>query len=612
MPRIRKKTSNRGSTNDRRKLQTKVRESKKKKAKAAKKNPQWKSKQKKDPGIPNEFPYKDQLLAEVQEQRRLALEEKQQRKDAKKVKPATTNTTTEDDELDAVASIAAKHLVNAKATKRPVPPRQVEEEEEEEEEVPALVNKDLPTLKSVLEHADVLLEVLDCRDPLAFRSSELEKLAPSGRVVFLLNKIDTCPQEAVAAWAAQLRSQQPTVLFRSASAFIPQCQQEKGKGKGKLPADDAIGVDALLKALLPWAKDKGDEPLVVAVAGFTNAGKSSVINSVAKKAVLPTYSLATSSRGPTTTVLPQEVTIEEGGKKIRFVDAPGLMWVDSELTEESRARDILMRNKGRIDRLKEPTPAVVHIVSRANNEDLMLHYSLPAFSKGDVDAFLPGLARSHQLVKKRGTLDLVGASRVILREWNLGTLRWYTMPASRGPVDEGGDKGVLGALATRREMRKRGGLVKLSPGVVDTRLPSFEEPYSADNEDGDEGEEEEEAEEEDNTTLSDGDVEEEEEEEEEEEAPAPPLSSKQKRKRGKEDPLPPSKKVTFASAGTRKAQSKTKENTNHNRQPKVSASAPKPVEKLGRKVANTAPKSKPTKAKPDGDDTEAYDFGKFF
>ncbi len=30
----------------------------------------------------------------------------------------------------------------------------------------------------------------------------------------------------------------------------------------------------------------------------------------------------------------------------------------------------------------------------------MLHYSLPAFSKGDVDAFLPGLARSHQLVKK--------------------------------------------------------------------------------------------------------------------------------------------------------------------------------------------------------------------
>ncbi|KAK0467843.1 P-loop containing nucleoside triphosphate hydrolase protein [Desarmillaria tabescens] len=617
MPRIRKKTSNRGSTNDRRKLQTKVRESKKKKAKAAKKNPQWKSKQKKDPGIPNEFPYKDQILAEVQEQRRLALEEKQQRKDAKKAKPTTTTEEDEPKGFDPVASIAAKHLVNAKTTKMTAPPRQ-------EEEVPALVNRDLPTLKSVLEHADVLLEVLDCRDPLAFRSSELEKLAQSGRVVFLLNKIDICPREAVAAWASQLRSQQPTVLFRSASAFISdevQCHKQE-KGKGKLSADNAIGVDALLKTLLPWAK--GDKPLVVAVAGFTNAGKSSVINSVAKKAVLPTYSLATSSRGPTTTVLPQEVTIEEGGKKIKFVDTPGLLWVDSELTEESRTRDILMRNKGRIDRLKEPTPAVVHIVSRANNEDLMLHYSLPAFSKGDVDAFLPGLARSHQLVKKRGMLDLVGASRVVLREWNLGKLRWYTMPASKEPVDSDADKGVLVALSTRRELRKRGGLVKLSPGVVDTRLPSFEEPYSEDRDDGDEdgdgdedegedeGEEEEDEENQDDTTMSDEEEEETEEEEEQEPLSPPPLSSKQKRKRGKEDLLPPSKKVTFASAGTKKSHPKTREHTSHKSQAKVLA--PKPAEKSERKVANTALKTKPTKTKTksDSDGTEAYDFGKFF
>ncbi|KAG7445979.1 P-loop containing nucleoside triphosphate hydrolase protein [Guyanagaster necrorhizus] len=604
MPRIRKTTSNRSSTNDRRKLQTKVRESKKKKAKAAEKNPQWKSKQKKDPGIPNEFPYKDQILAEVQEQRRLALEEKQQRKDAKKAKPATEEGDPKG--FDPVASIAAKHLVNAKIAKMPASPRQTEEAEDDDEEVPVLVNRDLPTLKSVLDHADVLLEVLDCRDPLAFRSSELEKLAPSGRVVFLLNKIDTCPKEAVAAWVTQLRFQQATILFRSASAFIPdevQCHKQE-KGKGKLSADNAIGVDALLKTLLPWAKSKSDdEPLVVAVAGFTNTGKSSVINSVAKKAVLPTYTLATSSRGPTTTVLPQEITIEEGGKKIKFVDTPGLLWADSELTEESRTRDILMRNKGRIDRLKEPIPAVVHIVSRANNEDLMLHYSLPAFSKGDVDAFLPGLARSHQFVKKRGKLDLVGASRIILREWNLGKLRWYTMPASKEqPVDSETDKGVLTALPTRRELRKHGGLLKLSPGVIDTRLPSFEEPYLVDSEGG---------EEDDDTTVSDEEDEEEEyqdtkmseeeEEEEEEEPPSPPLSSKQKRKRGKEDPLPPSKKLAFSG---------TEEDTDHKRQDKVTA--PKPEEKLGRKVTNKAPKSKPAKTKSDSDGTEAYDFGKFF
>jgi hypothetical protein len=43
---------------------------------------------------------------------------------------------------------------------------------------------------------------------------------------------------------------------------------------------------------------------------------------------------------------------------------------------------------------------VAHIVSRADTEDLMLFYNLPAFSKGDTDAFLSGLARSNGMVKK--------------------------------------------------------------------------------------------------------------------------------------------------------------------------------------------------------------------
>ena len=83
-------TSKRASTNDRAKVRHKVKETKRKKARAAKKNPQWKSRQSfflflfdnesdffflvgtpKDPGIPNEFPYKDQLLAEIAEQRRM-------------------------------------------------------------------------------------------------------------------------------------------------------------------------------------------------------------------------------------------------------------------------------------------------------------------------------------------------------------------------------------------------------------------------------------------------------------------------------------------------------------------------------------------------------------
>lgn len=88
-----------------------------------------------------------------------------------------------------------------------------------------------------------------------------------------------------------------------------------------------------------------------------------------------------------------------------LIDTPGLPWQFSEEASPEerglfRARDVLLRNKGRIDRLKDPIPAVSSIVSRAEIEDLMVFYALPAFAKGDVDAFLMGVARAQGLIKK--------------------------------------------------------------------------------------------------------------------------------------------------------------------------------------------------------------------
>ncbi|KAK3725194.1 nuclear GTP-binding protein nug1 [Vermiconidia calcicola] len=51
-----------------------------KQRKEAKKNPQWRSRLKKDPGIPNLFPYKAQVLAEIEESKRKKEEEAQRRR----------------------------------------------------------------------------------------------------------------------------------------------------------------------------------------------------------------------------------------------------------------------------------------------------------------------------------------------------------------------------------------------------------------------------------------------------------------------------------------------------------------------------------------------------
>jgi nuclear GTP-binding protein len=57
---------------------------------------------------------------------------------------------------------------------------------------PPLLNPDLPHLAAVLDKADVVIEVLDARDPLSHRSSALEARVASKegqKLLLVLNKI---------------------------------------------------------------------------------------------------------------------------------------------------------------------------------------------------------------------------------------------------------------------------------------------------------------------------------------------------------------------------------------------------------------------------------------
>lgn len=64
-------------------------------------------------------------------------------------------------------------------------------EEEDKSDVPLLLDSKLPSLKEVLEESDVIIQVLDARDPLPFRSQWVEERAKAGekRLAVVLNKI---------------------------------------------------------------------------------------------------------------------------------------------------------------------------------------------------------------------------------------------------------------------------------------------------------------------------------------------------------------------------------------------------------------------------------------
>ncbi|PCH41575.1 hypothetical protein WOLCODRAFT_119235 [Wolfiporia cocos MD-104 SS10] len=675
MPRIRKKTSKRGTTNQREKIKHKVAETRKKRKKEAKKNPQWKTKHPKDPGIPNNFPYKDQILAEVAEERRKAAEEKQKRKEEKKAAIASEGAEAaagSEEAFDGVRTVNAK--LQSKGSSKLVPA--APEPTESDDDVPVLMNRDLPNLKAVLDSADVVIEVLDARDPLRCRSSHIEELSEGKKVLLVLNKIDACPRESVSSWATTLRISHPTILFRSASAFLPDpispAPAAKGRDKGKARADDAWGTDAALACLRHWASEKGGAtPLSVAVIGTTNAGKSAFVNSLLRKAAVPTYTiLAPAHDGPTTTAYPQEVALDVEGVSIRLIDTPGLAWVppeeqDLKDAERMRARDILLRSRGHIERLKGPLPVAAEIVNHAEKEDLMLFYNLPAFADDDGTAFLTALARANGMIKKGGVLDLASTARHILRDWGTGKLSRYTMPpfpnptaiATTTPAPAGAyakDEEILARLPTRREMRRGKGAVRLRPGEVENRRVVLEIAYAggdgSESDVEDEGEENGELEEDEDEEMLDEedkesgeeneamDVDKEDEEEEKEE----PVILSGKRKRAATNASAPqarpAKKVAFAPLQKESKQTRSAAGARAARKPdlkskakiaakgdalskkastmKPSEAAKKPALKKspvsapGKKVANSSSK-KPISSK-GNDGEEAYDFKKFF
>lgn len=71
----------------------------------------------------------------------------------------------------------------------------------------------------VFDNADVILEVLDSRDPLGCRCIELEKRLktdfPLTKLILVLTKIDLVPLDIVEKWQMILSREHPTVLFKA-------------------------------------------------------------------------------------------------------------------------------------------------------------------------------------------------------------------------------------------------------------------------------------------------------------------------------------------------------------------------------------------------------------
>ncbi|XP_045048112.2 guanine nucleotide-binding protein-like 3 isoform X2 [Desmodus rotundus] len=395
-----KKASKRMTCHKRYKIQKKVREHHRKLRKEAKKRGH--KKRRKDLGVPNSAPFKEALLREAELRKQRLEELKQQQKldrhkEQEKKRKLKTNPGVESSNAEPVKEEFEQCKAKNKAKPAKQNPKKLYCQE----------------LKKVIEASDVVLEVLDARDPLGCRCPQVEEaivLSGQKKLVLVLNKSDLVPKENLENWLNYLKRELPTVVFRASTNRKDKGKTIKIRRKAPFKSEVCVGKDGLWKLLGGFQETYG-KAIHVGVIGFPNVGKSSIINSLKQERICNVGV----SMG-----LTRSMQVVPLNKQITIIDSPS--FIVSPLNSPTA---LALRSPASIEVLR-PVEAASAILSQADTRQVVLKFTVPDF-KNSLE-FFTLLAQRRGLHQKGGTPNVEGAAKLLWSEWTGGSLGYYCHP----------------------------------------------------------------------------------------------------------------------------------------------------------------------------------------
>ncbi|XP_069499272.1 guanine nucleotide-binding protein-like 3 [Ambystoma mexicanum] len=388
------------------KIQKKVKEHNRKLRKDAKKKGGPK-RVKKDPGIPNDAPFKEEVLRdaalrkqrleELKQQQKLDRQKEQAKKRKEKANKKEPTAKKQPEKVDSAA-------------KKPSKSSQIHDKHS-----PATFCREL---RKVIKEADVVLEVLDARDPLSSRCPQVEQavLHASGnkKLVLILNKIDLVPKEILGKWLESLKDELPTVAFKCATQLQDRSTEVRRKMKEGCVevsrGNTCLGSETLMPLLHGYCTTP-EQTLKVGVVGFANVGKSSLINSLKQ--------MRACNAGPLrgTTKCMQGVDLDQ---QIKLLDSPGI------IASPSNSAVALCIRSASDAAASDLASAVNTVLKHCSKQQVMLQYSIPDFRNSP--EFLILLAQKRGMLAKGGLPDTECAARLLLSDWIGAKLSYHCHP----------------------------------------------------------------------------------------------------------------------------------------------------------------------------------------
>ncbi|XP_035018919.1 nucleolar GTP-binding protein 2 [Hippoglossus stenolepis] len=253
-------------------------------------------------------------------------------------------------------------------------------------------------LYKVIDSSDVIIQVLDARDPMGTRSKSIESYMNKEKqwkhLIFVLNKCDLIPTWVTRRWVALLSQEYPTLAFHASLT-------------------NSFGKGSLIQLLRQFSKLHTDKKQIsVGFIGYPNVGKSSVINTLRSKKVCNVAPLAGETK------VWQYITLM---RRIFLIDCPGVVYPsgDSET-------DIVLKGVVQVEKIKNPEEHIGGVLERAKPEYIQKTYRIPTWES--TEDFLEKLAFRMGKLLKGGEPDLQTVSKMVLNDWQRGRIPFFVKP----------------------------------------------------------------------------------------------------------------------------------------------------------------------------------------
>jgi ribosome biogenesis GTPase A len=252
---------------------------------------------------------------------------------------------------------------------------------------------------------DVICEVIDARIPASSRNPDLAELTANKPRVVVLNRVDLADPTATSKWADSLKRNARVVL----------CDAKSGKGVETFEraVRDAFSVK------LQRLSERGIEGAAVRVmvVGIPNAGKSTLINRLARRKAAVTADRPGVTRGR------QWVTVS---KSLELLDTPGILWPKIETERQSENLALTGAIRDAVLDTEELAVTLCDRLALSYPQLLMARYKLQSTDGGGL-AILTECARRRGFLMSGGVVDTLRMANVILDEFRGGVIGRITL-----------------------------------------------------------------------------------------------------------------------------------------------------------------------------------------